>query len=156
MTIKKFYKCNEETNIHNEFFRPYELSSFDDTFCLAMTNSARDFMPKNVGIDPSPFTVRKPEETGKSVLGNKTNREETVLQRKTAASAPPPPSEEAVSSSSEDDSGTDKEDEGAVSQRSTPVKMTDVGDNSKISEKAICKYTQGLFIWDSVSISKTK
>lgn len=30
---------------------------------------ARDFMPKNVGIDPSPFTVRKPDETGKSVLG---------------------------------------------------------------------------------------
>ncbi|MEE6476000.1 hypothetical protein FKM82_010936 [Ascaphus truei] len=150
MTIKKFYKCNEETNIHNEFFRPYELSSFDDTFCLAMTNSARDFMPKNVGIDPSPFTVRKPEETGKSVLGNKTNREETVLQRKTAASAPPPPSEEAVSSSSEDDSGTDKEDEGAVSQRSTPVKMTDVGDNSKISENSIqsTKDTYGINLSD--------
>ncbi|XP_075451144.1 polyphosphoinositide phosphatase [Ascaphus truei] len=150
MTIKKFYKCNEETNIHNEFFRPYELSSFDDTFCLAMTNSARDFMPKNVGIDPSPFTVRKPEETGKSVLGNKTNREETVLQRKTAASAPPPPSEEAVSSSSEDDSGTDKEDEGAVSQRSTPVKMTDVGDNSKISENSVqtTKDTYGINLSD--------
>jgi len=57
-----------------------------------------------------------------------------VLQRKTAASAPPPPSEEAVSSSSEDDSGTDKEDEGAVSQRSTPVKVTDTGDNTKITE----------------------
>lgn len=28
-----------------------------------------DFMPKTVGIDPSPFTVRKPDETGKSVLG---------------------------------------------------------------------------------------
>ena len=26
-------------------------------------------MPKTVGVDPSPFTVRKPEETGKSVLG---------------------------------------------------------------------------------------
>lgn len=57
-----------------------------------------------------------------------------MLQRKTAASAPPPPSEEAVSSSSEDDSGTDKEDEGAVSQRSTPVKVTDTGDNTKITE----------------------
>ncbi|XP_068087388.1 polyphosphoinositide phosphatase [Hyperolius riggenbachi] len=134
MTIKKFNKCDEEINIYIEFFRPYELSSFDDTFCLSMANSARDFMPKNVGIDPSPFTVRKPEETGKSVLGNKANREETVLQRKTAASAPPPPSEEAVSSSSDDDSGTDKEDEGAVSQRSTPVKITDVGDNPKVSE----------------------
>lgn len=29
----------------------------------------REFMPKTVGVDPSPFTVRKPEETGKSVLG---------------------------------------------------------------------------------------
>lgn len=28
-----------------------------------------DFMPKTIGIDPSPFTVRKPDETGKSVLG---------------------------------------------------------------------------------------
>ena len=28
-----------------------------------------DFMPKTFGIDPSPFTVRKPDETGKSVLG---------------------------------------------------------------------------------------
>ncbi|OCT80385.1 polyphosphoinositide phosphatase isoform X1 [Xenopus laevis] len=134
MTIKKCSKCNEETNIYNEFFRPYELSSFDDTFCLAMTNSARDFMPKSVAIDPSPFTVRKPDETGKSVSGNKSNKEETLLQRKTAASAPPPHGEEAVSSSSEDDSGTDKEDEGAVSQRSTPVKNTDTGDHTKASE----------------------
>uniref|UniRef100_A0A8C0AST9 FIG4 phosphoinositide 5-phosphatase n=1 Tax=Buteo japonicus TaxID=224669 RepID=A0A8C0AST9_9AVES len=137
LTVKKFHKYEEEIDIHNEFFRPYELSSFDETFCLAMTNSTRDFMPKNVGIDPSPFTVRKPDETGKSVLGNKSNREETVLQRKTAASAPPPPSEEAVSSSSEDDSGTDKEDEGAVSQRSTPVKVTDTGDNTKITENVV-------------------
>uniref|UniRef100_A0A8B9FIR8 FIG4 phosphoinositide 5-phosphatase n=1 Tax=Amazona collaria TaxID=241587 RepID=A0A8B9FIR8_9PSIT len=137
LTVKKFHKYDEEIDIHNEFFRPYELSSFDETFCLAMTNSTRDFMPKNVGIDPSPFTVRKPDETGKSVLENKSNREETVLQRKTAASAPPPPSEEAVSSSSEDDSGTDKEDEGAVSQRSTPVKVTDAGDNTKITENVV-------------------
>ncbi|KAM4772020.1 polyphosphoinositide phosphatase [Rhinophrynus dorsalis] len=153
MTIKKFNRCDEETNIYNEFFRPYELSSFDDTFCLAMTNSARDFMPKNVGIDPSPFTVRKPDETGKSVLGNKANREETVLQRKTAASAPPPHSEEVVSSSSEDDSGTDKEDEGAVSQRSTPVKMTDVGDNPKTSENSVqsTKDTYGINLSDAPS-----
>lgn len=61
-----------------------------------------------------------------------------MLQRKTAASAPPPPSEEAVSSSSEDDSGTDKEDEGTVSQRSTPVKMTDAGDNTKVTEVRCC------------------
>lgn len=65
---------------------------------------------------------------------NKSNREEAVLQRKTAASAPPPPSEEAVSSSSEDDSGTDREEEGSVSQRSTPVKMTDTGDSAKVTE----------------------
>ena len=57
-----------------------------------------------------------------------------MLQRKTAASAPPPPSEEAVSSSSEDDSGTDREEEGSVSQRSTPVKMTDAGDSAKVTE----------------------
>ncbi|KAM4903602.1 polyphosphoinositide phosphatase isoform 3-T3 [Sylvia borin] len=107
-----------------------------NTLSLSQTRQ-RDFMPKNVGIDPSPFTVRKPDETGKSVLGNKNNREEAVLQRKTAASAPPPPSEEAVSSSSEDDSGTDKEDEGAVSQRSTPVKVTDAGDNTKITENVV-------------------
>ncbi|XP_007891065.1 polyphosphoinositide phosphatase [Callorhinchus milii] len=132
--VKKTDKYDEEIDIYTEFFRPYELSCFDDTFCLQMTNSAKDFMPKNVGIDPSPFTVRKPEETGKSVLSNKSNKEEAVLQRKTVASAPPPPSEEAVSSSSEDDSGTDKEEEGPISQRSTPVKMTDSGDSTKVPE----------------------
>ncbi|XP_059838943.1 polyphosphoinositide phosphatase isoform X2 [Hypanus sabinus] len=134
MVIKKTDKFDEEIDIYTEFFMPYELSCFDDIFCLKMTNSAKDFMPKNVGIDPSPFTVRKPEETGKSMLSNKSNKEEAVLQRKTVASAPPPPSEEAVSSSSEDDSGTDKEEEGAVSQRSTPVKVTEFGDNARITE----------------------
>lgn len=39
--VKKFHRWEEEIDIHNEFFRPYELSSFDDTFCLAMTSSAR-------------------------------------------------------------------------------------------------------------------
>ncbi|XP_072911994.1 polyphosphoinositide phosphatase [Hemitrygon akajei] len=134
MVIKKTDKFDEEIDIYTEFFMPYELSCFDDIFCLKMTNSAKDFMPKNVGIDPSPFTVRKPEETGKSMLSNKSNKEEAVLQRKTVASAPPPPSEEAVSSSSEDDSGTDREEEGAVSQRSTPVKVTEFGDNTRITE----------------------
>lgn len=78
----------------------------------------------------------QPEEAAHILLfsRNKSNREEAVLQRKTAASAPPPPSEEAVSSSSEDDSGTDREDEGSVSQRSTPVKMTDTGDSTKVTE----------------------
>nr|XP_033791998.1 polyphosphoinositide phosphatase [Geotrypetes seraphini]XP_033791999.1 polyphosphoinositide phosphatase [Geotrypetes seraphini] len=153
LTAKKFNRSDEETDIHNHFFRPYELSSFDDIFCLAMTNSARDFMPKSVGIDPSPFTVRKPDETGKSVLGTKTNREEAVLQRKTAASAPPPPSEEAVSSSSEDDSGTDKEEEGALSQRSTPVKMADAGDNTKAAENSVqsMKDVYGINLLDAPS-----
>ncbi|XP_011808274.1 PREDICTED: polyphosphoinositide phosphatase [Colobus angolensis palliatus] len=153
LIVKKFHKYEEEIDIHNEFFRPYELSSFDDTFCLAMTSSARDFMPKTVGIDPSPFTVRKPDETGKSVLGNKSNREEAVLQRKTAASAPPPPSEEAVSSSSEDDSGTDREEEGSVSQRSTPVKMTDAGDSAKVTENVVqpMKELYGINLSDGLS-----
>uniref|UniRef100_A0A8I3NJG6 FIG4 phosphoinositide 5-phosphatase n=2 Tax=Canis lupus familiaris TaxID=9615 RepID=A0A8I3NJG6_CANLF len=153
LIVKKFHKYEEEIDIHNEFFRPYELSSFDDTFCLAMTSSARDFMPKTVGIDPSPFTVRKPDETGKSVLGNKSNREEAVLQRKTAASAPPPPSEEAVSSSSEDDSGTDREEEGSVSQRSTPVKMTDTGDSAKVTENVVqpMKEVYGINLSDGLS-----
>ncbi|KAI2543401.1 FIG4 phosphoinositide 5-phosphatase [Homo sapiens] len=112
-----------------------------------------DFMPKTVGIDPSPFTVRKPDETGKSVLGNKSNREEAVLQRKTAASAPPPPSEEAVSSSSEDDSGTDREEEGSVSQRSTPVKMTDAGDSAKVTENVVqpMKELYGINLSDGLS-----
>lgn len=39
-----------------------------------------------------------------------------------------------MSSSSEDDSGTDREEEGSVSQRSTPVKMTDMGDSAKVTE----------------------
>ncbi|XP_066557315.1 polyphosphoinositide phosphatase isoform X2 [Amia ocellicauda] len=134
VTGKRLNKYDESIDIYTEFFRPYELSCFDETFCLAMTNSAREFMPKTVGIDPSPFTVRKPEETGKSVLSNKSNKEETVLQRKTAASAPPPPSEEAISSSSEDDSGTDKEEEGAVSQRSTPIKFADSGEGNRTQE----------------------
>ncbi|KAJ8788673.1 hypothetical protein J1605_022418 [Eschrichtius robustus] len=125
LIVKKFHKYEEEIDIHNEFFRPYELSSFDDTFCLAMTSSAR----------------------------NKSNREEAVLQRKTAASAPPPPSEEAVSSSSEDDSGTDREEEGSVSQRSTPVKMTDTGDSAKVTENVVqpMKEVYGINLSDGLS-----
>ncbi|KAM9666694.1 polyphosphoinositide phosphatase isoform 2-T2 [Trichechus inunguis] len=125
LIVKKFHKHEEEIDIHNEFFRPYELSSFDDTFCLAMTSSAR----------------------------NKSNREEAVLQRKTAASAPPPPSEEAASSSSEDDSGTDREDEGSVSQRSTPVKMTDTGDSAKVMENVVqpMKEVYGINLSDGLS-----
>uniref|UniRef100_A0A3B5A594 FIG4 phosphoinositide 5-phosphatase n=1 Tax=Stegastes partitus TaxID=144197 RepID=A0A3B5A594_9TELE len=134
--VKRVNRFDESIDIYTEFFKPYELTCFDDTFCVGMTNSARDFMPKTVGVDPSPFTVRKPEETGKSVLGNKSNKEETLLQRKTAASAPPPPSEEAISSTSEDDSEEDRDDEGSVSQRSTPIKLlTESGESSRAQEE---------------------
>ncbi|XP_017278662.1 polyphosphoinositide phosphatase [Kryptolebias marmoratus] len=133
--VKRLNRFDESIDIYTEFFKPYELTSFDDTFCIAMTNSAREFMPKSVGVDPSPFTVRKPEETGKSVLG-KSSKEETVLQRKTAASAPPPPSEEAITSTSEDDSEEDRDDEGSVSQRSTPIKLlTESGESSRTQEE---------------------
>uniref|UniRef100_A0A3B4FWI7 FIG4 phosphoinositide 5-phosphatase n=1 Tax=Pundamilia nyererei TaxID=303518 RepID=A0A3B4FWI7_9CICH len=133
--VKRMNQLDESIDIYTEFFKPYELTSFDDTFCIAMTNSAREFMPKTVGADPNPFTVRKPEETGKSVLGSKSSKEETILQRKTAASAPPPPSEEAISSTSEDDSEEDREDEGTVSQRSTPIKLlTESGESSRTQE----------------------
>ncbi|KAL7872285.1 hypothetical protein SRHO_G00072680 [Serrasalmus rhombeus] len=133
--VKRVNRYEESTDMYTEFFKPYELTSFDDTFCIAMTNSAREFMPKSVGLDPSPFTVRKPEETGKSVLGNKSNKEEAVLQRKTAASAPPPPSEEQISSSSEDDSEEDREDDATASQRSTPIKLAESGDNVRTQEE---------------------
>ncbi|XP_059898083.1 polyphosphoinositide phosphatase isoform X1 [Gadus macrocephalus] len=134
--VKRVNRYDEAIDIYTEFFKPYELTSFDDTFCIAMTNSAREFMPKTVGVDPSPFTVRKPEETGKSVLGNKSSKEEAVVQRKTAASAPPPPSEEAISSTSEDDSEDEREDDGSVSQRSTPIKLlTESGDSTRTHEE---------------------
>lgn len=66
---------------------------------------------------------------------NKSSKEETLLQRKTAASAPPPPSEEAISSTSEDDSEEDRDDEGSVSQRSTPIKLlTESGESNRTGE----------------------
>ncbi|XP_061126047.1 polyphosphoinositide phosphatase isoform X3 [Syngnathus typhle] len=140
LAVKRVNRLDESVDIYAEFFRPYELTSFDDTFCKAMTNSAREFMPKTVGVDPSPFTVRKPEETAKSVLGNKSTKEETLVQRKTAASAPPPPSEEAISSSSEDDSEEERDDDAAasVSQRSTPVKLwsADSGEGARAHEES--------------------
>ncbi|XP_066532749.1 polyphosphoinositide phosphatase [Hoplias malabaricus] len=135
VAVKQVNQYDESIDMYTEFFKPYELTSFDDTFCIAMTNSAREFMPKSVGLDHSPFTVRKPEETGKSVLGNKSNKEEAVLQRKTAASAPPPPSEEQISSSSEDDSEEDREDDATASQRSTPIKLAESGDNVRTQEE---------------------
>ena len=48
-----------------------------------------------------------------------------------------------MSSSSEDDSGTDREEEGSVSQRSTPVKMTDTGDSAKVTEVCRIGVTSG-------------
>uniref|UniRef100_A0A3B3D9I6 FIG4 phosphoinositide 5-phosphatase n=1 Tax=Oryzias melastigma TaxID=30732 RepID=A0A3B3D9I6_ORYME len=133
--VKRVNRFDESIDIYTEFYRPYELTLFDDTFSIIMSNAGRELMPKSVGVDPSPFTVRKPEETGKSVLGSKSNKEEAVLQRKTAASAPPPPSEEAISTTSEDDSEEDRDDEGSVSQRSTPIKLlTESGESSRTRE----------------------
>uniref|UniRef100_A0A3P9HDP6 FIG4 phosphoinositide 5-phosphatase n=1 Tax=Oryzias latipes TaxID=8090 RepID=A0A3P9HDP6_ORYLA len=133
--VKRVNRFEESIDIYTEFYKPYELTLFDDTFSIIMSNAARELMPKYVGVDPSPFTVRKPEETGKSVLG-KSNKEEAVLQRKTAASAPPPPSEEAISTTSEDDSEEDRDDEGSVSQRSTPIKLLiESGESSRTQEE---------------------
>ncbi|XP_048063834.1 polyphosphoinositide phosphatase [Megalobrama amblycephala] len=134
VVVKRVNRYEESIDIYTEFFKPYELTSFDDTFSIAMTNSAREFMPKTVGLDPSPFTVRKPDESAKSVLVNKSSKEDAVLQRKTAASAPPPPTEEQISSSSEDDSEDDREDDGTVSQRSTPIKLAEPSDSIRTHE----------------------
>uniref|UniRef100_A0A672KF58 FIG4 phosphoinositide 5-phosphatase n=1 Tax=Sinocyclocheilus grahami TaxID=75366 RepID=A0A672KF58_SINGR len=134
VTVKRVNRFDESIDIYTEIFKPYELTSFDDTFSIAMTNSAREFMPKTVGLDPSPFTVRKPDESAKSVLGSKSSKEEAVLQRKTAASAPPPPSEEQISSSSEDDSEEEREEEGTASQRSTPIRVSEPSDSVRTHE----------------------
>ncbi|TRY86759.1 hypothetical protein DNTS_004241 [Danionella cerebrum] len=123
--VKPVNRFDESIDIYSEFFKPHELTAFDDTFSISMSSSARDFMPKSVGLDPSPFTIRKPDESAKSVLGSKVSKEEAVLQRKTAASAPPPPSEEQISSSSEDESEDEREEEANTSQRSTPIKLSD-------------------------------
>ncbi|XP_077409573.1 polyphosphoinositide phosphatase isoform X2 [Vanacampus margaritifer] len=145
LSVKRVNRFDESIDIYADFFRPDQLTSFDDTFCKAMTNSAREFMPKAAGVDPSPFTVRKPEETAKSVLGNKSSKEETLVQRKTAASAPPPPSEEAISSSSEDDSEEDRDDDASVSQRSTPLKLAShSGEAQEEIQQQVCKEPYGL------------
>lgn len=39
--VKRVNRFDEGIDIYTEFFKPYELTSFDDTFCIAMTNSAR-------------------------------------------------------------------------------------------------------------------
>uniref|UniRef100_A0A9J8D4K3 FIG4 phosphoinositide 5-phosphatase n=1 Tax=Cyprinus carpio carpio TaxID=630221 RepID=A0A9J8D4K3_CYPCA len=140
VAVKRMNRFDESIDIYTEFFKPYELTSFDDTFSIAMTNSSREFMPKTVGLDPSPFTVRKPDESAKSVLGSKSSKEEAVLQRKTAASAPPPPSEEQISSSSEDDSEEEREEDGTASQRSTPIRLTEPSDSSRLHEVFTIKH----------------
>uniref|UniRef100_A0A8C1DDL6 FIG4 phosphoinositide 5-phosphatase n=1 Tax=Cyprinus carpio carpio TaxID=630221 RepID=A0A8C1DDL6_CYPCA len=149
VAVKRMNRFDESIDIYTEFFKPYELTSFDDTFSIAMTNSSREFMPKTVGLDPSPFTVRKPDESAKSVLGSKSSKEEAVLQRKTAASAPPPPSEEQISSSSEDDSEEEREEDGTASQRSTPIRLTEPSDSSRLHEVFTIKHalTPSGLVW---------
>lgn len=39
--VKRVNRFDESIDIYTEFFKPYEITSFDDTFCIAMTNSAR-------------------------------------------------------------------------------------------------------------------
>lgn len=39
--VRRANRFEESIDIYTEFFKPYELTSFDDTFCIAMTNSAR-------------------------------------------------------------------------------------------------------------------
>lgn len=39
--VKRVNSFDESIDTYMEFFRPYELTSFDDTFCITMTNSAR-------------------------------------------------------------------------------------------------------------------
>lgn len=39
--VKRVNRFDESIDTYTEFFRPYELTFFDDTFCITMTNSAR-------------------------------------------------------------------------------------------------------------------
>lgn len=39
--VKRVNRFDESIDTYTEFFRPYEITSFDDTFCITMTNSAR-------------------------------------------------------------------------------------------------------------------
>lgn len=41
VVAKRVNRYDESIDMYTEFFKPYELTSFDDTFCVAMTNSAR-------------------------------------------------------------------------------------------------------------------
>lgn len=39
--VRRANRLDESIDIYTEFFKPYELTCFDDTFCIGMTNSAR-------------------------------------------------------------------------------------------------------------------
>lgn len=39
--MKRVNQFDEGIDIYTEFFKPYELTCFDDQFCIGMTNSAR-------------------------------------------------------------------------------------------------------------------
>lgn len=50
LVVKRVNRYDESTDMYTEFFKPYELTSFDDTFCVAMTNSARLAQLTNAGF----------------------------------------------------------------------------------------------------------
>uniref|UniRef100_A0A8C1T647 FIG4 phosphoinositide 5-phosphatase n=1 Tax=Cyprinus carpio TaxID=7962 RepID=A0A8C1T647_CYPCA len=131
VAVKRMNRFDESIDIYTEFFKPYELTSFDDTFSIAMTNSSRSHTSHQHTLCHAVLTSVKDENI---VQINKSSKEETVLQRKTAASAPPPPSEEQISSSSEDDSEEEREEDGTASQRSTPIRLTEPSDSSRMHE----------------------
>lgn len=39
--VKRVNRFDESIDMYTEFFRPYELTFFDDTFCIGMTSSAK-------------------------------------------------------------------------------------------------------------------
>lgn len=39
--VKRVNQFDESIDTYTEFFRPYELTFFDDTFCIGMTSSAK-------------------------------------------------------------------------------------------------------------------
>lgn len=41
MMVKRMNRYDESIDMYTEFFKPFELTAFDDTYCIAMTNSAR-------------------------------------------------------------------------------------------------------------------
>uniref|UniRef100_A0A8C1T480 FIG4 phosphoinositide 5-phosphatase n=1 Tax=Cyprinus carpio TaxID=7962 RepID=A0A8C1T480_CYPCA len=141
VAVKRMNRFDESIDIYTEFFKPYELTSFDDTFSIAMTNSSRSHTSHQHTLCHAVLTSVKDENI---VQINKSSKEETVLQRKTAASAPPPPSEEQISSSSEDDSEEEREEDGTASQRSTPIRLTEPSDSSRMHEVFPIKHTYGL------------